>query len=225
MLDHLRHGDTFATAPVYAGGRRDEVVPATSSSDCRRSSKQTASTVLPGGVGRVLAPGDDPVDPTAQLVKDVWVVGAPQARLPVTVAYRSPPQVDFGASIPRRAADALFWLGRAAERAETARPRVEGDQRAARPGSDHHGDCAHGGWAAGAIAVAPRRSWRRRSAPPTIPPLALPYAERLHHELLAAQQTVVDQIAVLVQEAMSVRSFLSTTTGVSSAAWRGCVPS
>jgi uncharacterized circularly permuted ATP-grasp superfamily protein/uncharacterized alpha-E superfamily protein len=211
LLDHLRHGDTFATAPVYAGGRRDEVVPGHVVLRLQAVVEADGVTVLPGGVGRVLAPGDDPVDPSAQLVKDVWVVGAPQARLPVTVAYRSPPQVDFGASIPRRAADALFWLGRAAERAETA-------ARASRVISEQLGQdptvtgLAHGGWAAGAIALL--RAARGVPLGATDDPSAvLPHAERLHHELLATQQTVVDQIAVLVQEAMSVRSFLSTTTG------------
>ena len=33
-------------------------------------------TVMAGGNGRVLAPGDDPRRPTAQLAKDVWVLGA-----------------------------------------------------------------------------------------------------------------------------------------------------
>ena len=32
---------------------------------------------MPGGNGRVLAPGDDPRSPTAHLAKDVWVVGHP----------------------------------------------------------------------------------------------------------------------------------------------------
>ena len=75
-------------------------------------------TVMHGGVGRVLAPGDDPATPTAQVVKDVWVVGGPA---PSRIQVRtSQPQVDFGSSVPKRAADALYWLGRAAERAEVA---------------------------------------------------------------------------------------------------------
>ncbi len=72
-------------------------------------------TVVPGGNGRVLAPGDDPRHPTAHLAKDVWVIGTSKT-LPLIVAPL--PQVDLAQSVPTRAADALFWAGRAAERAE-----------------------------------------------------------------------------------------------------------
>lgn len=210
-LDHLQPGEAFATAPVYAGGRRDQIVPGQVVLRLQAIVGPDGVTVMPGGVGRVLAPGDDPVEPTAQLVKDVWVVGATQPRLPVTVIHRAPPQVDFGSSIPRRAADALFWLGRAAERAETA-------ARAARVIIEQLGQdptitsLGHGGWAAGALALL--RTARGAPLGPVDDPAAvLPYSERLHHELLATQQAVVDQIAVLVQEAMSVRNFLSFMTG------------
>lgn len=71
-------------------------------------------TVVPGGNGRVLAPGDDPRHPTAHLAKDVWVIGSTRT-LPLMVAPL--PQVDLAQSVPTRAADALFWTGRAAERA------------------------------------------------------------------------------------------------------------
>ena len=72
-------------------------------------------TVVPGGNGRVLAPGDDPRHPSAHLAKDVWVIGSSRT-LPLIVAPL--PQVDLAQSVPTRAADALFWAGRAAERAE-----------------------------------------------------------------------------------------------------------
>ncbi len=70
--------------------------------------------VLPGGTGRVLAPGDDPRRPTACVAKDVWVLGRTLAPI---VGPRLP-QVDFGRSLPTRAADALYWANRSAERAE-----------------------------------------------------------------------------------------------------------
>lgn len=73
-------------------------------------------TVLPGGSGRVLTPGDDPSLPTACVAKDVWVVGAGDP--PLTV-WRLP-QVDLEGSVPTRAADALHWMNRYAERAEVA---------------------------------------------------------------------------------------------------------
>ena len=71
-------------------------------------------TVVPGGNGRVLAAGDDPRRPSARLVKDVWVLDRARS-LPAVVTPL--PQVDLAASVPTRAADALFWMGRSAERA------------------------------------------------------------------------------------------------------------
>ena len=71
-------------------------------------------SVMVGGNGRVLAPGDAPRRPTARVAKDVWVVGGGR------VVHRVPalPQVDLAASVPTRVADAMYWLGRSAERAE-----------------------------------------------------------------------------------------------------------
>jgi len=73
--------------------------------------------VLQGGSASVLADGDDPMAPTLATAKDVWVVGGTVA--PPTVRRREQlPQVDLVASVPTRAAEALFWAGRAMERAE-----------------------------------------------------------------------------------------------------------
>jgi uncharacterized circularly permuted ATP-grasp superfamily protein/uncharacterized alpha-E superfamily protein len=71
-------------------------------------------TVVPGGNGRVLAPDDDPRRPTARFVKDVWVLDRVRSLPAVTTPL---PQVDLAASVPTRAADALFWMGRSSERA------------------------------------------------------------------------------------------------------------
>jgi uncharacterized circularly permuted ATP-grasp superfamily protein/uncharacterized alpha-E superfamily protein len=75
----------------------------------------TGVTVVPGGNGRVLAPGDDPRQPTARNIKDVWVLDRTRS-LPAVVTTL--PQVDLAGSVPTRAVDALFWMGRSAERAE-----------------------------------------------------------------------------------------------------------
>lgn len=73
--------------------------------------------VLQGSSARVLAAGDDPRRPTLATAKDVWVVGGTVA--PPTFRRRDPlPQVDLIASVPTRAAEALYWAGRSMERAE-----------------------------------------------------------------------------------------------------------
>lgn len=80
--------------------------------------------VLPGGVGRVVD-GSMPVlaQPRGAgggVVKDVWVMGGgPRVRN----ALRVPPdRIDLRDSLPRRAAEALYWAGRFLERADaTAR--------------------------------------------------------------------------------------------------------
>ena len=80
--------------------------------------------VLQGGSARVLHDGDDPAAPTAATAKDVWVVGGTVA--PPSVRRREPlPQVDLIASVPTRAAEALFWAGRAMERAELVARAIE----------------------------------------------------------------------------------------------------
>lgn len=73
--------------------------------------------VLQGGSARVLGVGDDPAQPTAATAKDVWIVGGTVA--PPAVYRREPlPRVDLIGSVPTRAAEALYWAGRAMERAE-----------------------------------------------------------------------------------------------------------
>ena len=72
--------------------------------------------VMQGGSARVLALGDDPGVPTSATAKDVWVVGGTVAP-PRLVRRRPLPQVDLLTSVPTRAAEALFWSGRAMERA------------------------------------------------------------------------------------------------------------
>ncbi len=72
--------------------------------------------VMQGGSARVLATGDRPDVPTSATAKDVWVVGGSVAP-PRLVRRRPLPQVDLVTSVPTRAAEALYWSGRAMERA------------------------------------------------------------------------------------------------------------
>ncbi|MEY2957514.1 MAG: hypothetical protein RLZZ01_82 [Actinomycetota bacterium] len=159
--------------------------------------------VLPAATGRVLAPGDDPSFPTACLAKDVWVMGR---SVPTVVPSRLP-QVDFGRSVPTRAADALYWTNRAAERAEAmARTmrvvRARLDQEPDLAGSDR--------WSARVrrlLAAVARRS--------DSPDLGGDCGdrERIERELVAVGDAVAEQIGSLLTEATTVREYFSVTTG------------
>ncbi len=165
----------------------------------------SSPAVLPGGTGRVLAPGDDPRVPTACIAKDVWVLGRTVAP---TFGPRLP-QVDFGRSLPTRAADALYWTNRAAERAEAmARAgRVVASRIEQDPGLVAlHG----GGWAERMIAVvASIRGLPGGFAPP---PAAVA-ADELADALADLGRHVADTIGSLLTEATTVREYLSVTTG------------
>jgi len=162
--------------------------------------------VIPGGNGRVIEPHDDPTLPTPSRAKDVWVLGDDVA--PALVSHaRSAPQVDFITSVPTRAARSLYWLGRAAERAEA----VARSMRVI-------------------ATAAPIASWDGRPTPamqllatltgtdaPTTAVLeggqsiALTGARRLAVE--AAAESLEFHIGSMLAESASVREFLSTTTG------------
>ncbi|MGH9009744.1 MAG: alpha-E domain-containing protein, partial [Acidimicrobiia bacterium] len=79
--------------------------------------------VLPGGLARVRF--ERPADGALVVRKDVWALAAPlkegQVRLPsIAGPVLTLPQIDLGASLPSRNAEALYWMGRHAEAAETA---------------------------------------------------------------------------------------------------------
>lgn len=112
-----RPGLTVATAPTFVGGR---LRPAPVALRAQVLLAPGGPVVLPGGHGRVLEAGSaGPLADRAEGVgKDVWVLG-PVSRSRVTVAAEAP-QVDLRRSLPTRAAEALYWVGRHAERAEAA---------------------------------------------------------------------------------------------------------
>jgi uncharacterized circularly permuted ATP-grasp superfamily protein/uncharacterized alpha-E superfamily protein len=161
-----------------------------------------SAAVLPGGSGRVLAQGDDPANPTACAVKDVWVIGrtlAPLVAMPL-------PQVDFGDSVPTRAAAALYWMNRSAERAESmARlirvisARLEQDPGVAGLGG--------GRWVERMQVVARgARRWVGGQSD-------LPGIDALYDELARTGDAVAFEIGALLTEATTVREYLSVTTG------------
>ncbi|MEQ8439393.1 MAG: circularly permuted type 2 ATP-grasp protein [Ilumatobacter fluminis] len=158
--------------------------------------------VLPGGTGRVLAPGDDPAEPTACTAKDVWVLGWTPA--PVVEPPRLP-QVDFGRSVPTRAADALYWTNRAAERAEAmARTmRVISARLEQDPGL---ATMSSGAWCERMGAMTDRVIRRSVGEP-------LGSGPELSTRLSEVGDAVAAEIGALLAEATTVREFLSVTTG------------
>jgi uncharacterized circularly permuted ATP-grasp superfamily protein len=162
--------------------------------------------VMPGGAAPVLAPGDAPRHPTAEMVKDVWVLGLGARVRPPSVA--SPPQVDFGGSVPKRVADSLYWLGRAAERAEviTRAVRVVGTQVDQDPSLV---SLSSGDWTAGVCALL----GAARAQPVGTLINGTPLLDQLLDALAVTTGAAAVQLGALLQEAGSVREYLSTTTG------------
>ena len=204
LLSRLGHADTpLAHVPVSPGlgghaiGSAPVVVRLFAVHD------GISVTVMPGGIGRVLAPGDDPTIPTACAAKDVWVLGRGIA--PVVGPHL--PQVDFGRSLPTRAADALYWTNRAAERAEAmARTaRVVSARLQQDPGLVS----VHGGaWTSRMIRIthAVRHdAWTELASSVSL--------EGLQRELGALSNAVALEIGSLLTEATTVREYLSVTTG------------
>lgn len=163
-------------------------------------------TVLPGGTGRVLNDGDDPRLPTACVAKDVWVLSGSRA----SVSAPRLPQVDLARSIPTRAADALYWTNRSAERAEamarTARV------VSARLDQDPGLTALDGGvWADRMTRVL--AAIRRQPEPPTRVGDAAERSATLHRDLHALSLSVAHELGSLLTEATTVREYLSVTTG------------
>ncbi len=158
--------------------------------------------VLPGGTGRVLAPGDGPALPTAATAKDVWVLGWTQAP---TVARPPVPQVDFGRATPTRAADSLYWTNRAAERAEAmARTMRVIEARTDRdPGLSYLGG---GAWALRMQAMATMIRRVRADHDAGTPDL-------LVAELNQLDDAIAAELGIVLSEATTVREFFSVTTG------------
>ncbi|MGB8861035.1 MAG: circularly permuted type 2 ATP-grasp protein [Ilumatobacteraceae bacterium] len=204
QLGQLAAGESLATTPVFTGDSRSALEPRAVVLRLQVLHGPDGHSVMLGGAGRVLAPGDEPEWPTAQLAKDIWVVGTTAPR---PVAVMAPPQVDFGPSVPKRVADALYWLGRAAERAEVAvrAARVVGVQLDQDP---MLASVADGGWALGAGALLAAARNEPVAATPELS-LNVRLTGSLHGTVAVAAQ----QLASLVQEASSVREYLSTTTG------------
>jgi uncharacterized alpha-E superfamily protein len=155
--------------------------------------------VMPGGAARA---GDGLHHPLALAALDVWVPSAGGSPSPVPVAPVRPalPQVDFRASLPTRTAEALYWMGRNAERAEVlARVMLLAIRRLDASGADPQ----HGG---AEDAVRMVHVAAGGSATDLRPATALVEAVRRPGRGLAAT------IGYLIGNARSARSFVSSTS-------------
>ncbi len=202
-LDAADRSTGFATVPVF---RRGELTDAAVVVRLHAVAGPDGVVVMPGGNGRVLAPGDDPRDPTAHLAKDVWVLGA--LRPSVAIAAPSLPQVDLSSSVPTRAADALFWAGRAAERAAAiaiAVRTIAGRRRQDPTLVTYEG----GRWATRMAAAL--RGVREAAADEDEGDHRGPIGA-LDAELVAATKRLVDRLRVFVAEAATVGEFLPSNT-------------
>jgi uncharacterized circularly permuted ATP-grasp superfamily protein/uncharacterized alpha-E superfamily protein len=199
-LTQLRAGEPLAGAPTLG---HEQLVAAPVVMRMFAVNDGDRVSVLPGATGRVLARGDDPRLPTPCVAKDVWVLG--QTVAPV-VGVRLP-QVDFGRSVPTRAADALYWTNRAAERAEamTRTMRIISSRLEQDPGLA----AAQGGvWTERMCRMT---SAIRRQRP--LPGGGATTLDWLREELSAVGDSVAAEIGSLLTEATTVREYLSVTTG------------
>ena len=196
----------LGSAPVL---HDEAVVPGTVVVRAQLVASGSGWVALPGGFGRVVD-GDSPVlTQTGGTAKDVWVPaderGATE-RLWSAVAP-SVPQIDLRSSMPSRVAEALFWVGRNAERAEsTARLALALLSRADQ--SPELAELAGGAWVerttAGLRAVSGGLAGPPAASPAVRPELADALGER--------PGALADSLGHLTESAGSVREYLSTGT-------------
>jgi uncharacterized alpha-E superfamily protein len=154
------------------------------------------------------------VQQTSGVAKDVWVVDEERRRLRVRIAPADVPQVDLRASLPSRAAEALFWMGRNAERAEVAaRAALAILVRAER--SPELLELAEGAWTAATLAGLRAVTVTGGPAPSVPDPAAEPIdvvRRALAGALVEHPGSLTDSITHVLGLATTVREFLSTAT-------------
>ncbi|MEP4650599.1 MAG: circularly permuted type 2 ATP-grasp protein, partial [Ilumatobacter sp.] len=165
--------------------------------------------VIPGGNGRIIETHDDPTLPTPARAKDVWVLGDDHSTSLIAEA-RSAPQVDFITSVPTRAADSLYWLGRASERAEAV-------ARSMRVITTAPPLASWSGAPTPAMELLAALTGADAPVPVEVKPGALSHpaalAEARRSAVRSAAESLEFHIGSMLAEAASVREFLSTTTG------------
>lgn len=190
---------SFATVPVFTGER---IEPGSVVLGLSALIDGDQVHVMPGGFARVIDPRSPVASQRSGWAKDIWVTAAAPRR--ARVRATSLPQVDLRGSLPTRAAEAMFWLGRASEAAELRARTVRtlGDRLAADP---LLGDADGTTWAPTAVRLA-------RAAVGALPPDTGDVASALDG-VITARRGLLDQIDAILLAAATVREFLSTTTG------------
>ena len=195
----------FATTPVL---QRGVVTPGTAVVRAHVVAAPDGYVALPGGLGRVVDPSRPLLSQPQGPGKDVWVVAEPgrdagQPRRRPEVAI---PQIDLRASLPSRAAEALYWFGRRAEQAEAASRLLRAVITRA---EEEPGLVVLAGWRRPALAAI-----RAVSGGP-VPGAGGPGDDLTTETVLALAGrpgSVTDSLWRLRRSAQSVREFLSTTT-------------
>lgn len=197
----------FATAPTVDNG---SLIAGTAVLRSFVINHGDHASVMPGGLGRVVRTDAPVLTQQSTSCKDVWVLVEPNTPSATLRPSRSEPlaQIDLRQSLPSRAAEALFWIGRNAERAEVvARTAlVSGSTLQQDPDL---AEAAKGTWVAVAVDVLGAVSGRVDGVVPT--------GSRALHEAIAYALAdrpggLTDSLAQLQRSTSGVREFLSTAT-------------
>jgi uncharacterized alpha-E superfamily protein len=207
----------LASAPVLDGRT---VIPGTVVVRAQVVALRDGWSTLPGGVGRVVGDEAPVLAQTSGPAKDVWVLADDRSQhlRAWSAVATAVPQVDLRTSLPSRAAEALYWVGRNAERAEAvARLALALLHRFEQ--SPELSEVADGAWLDRAVAglrvISGIRPTGDDDGPPARTPGAAPETV-VRTELTGAlgERTggLVDAMAELATSAGSVREYLSTST-------------
>lgn len=200
----------MATTPVCTGGT---ISPGRTVVRLHVARTRDGATVLPGGQAHVVDTSRPIFTQRGDAAKDVWILGDERTAAAVPVPLLDLPQVDFRSSLTGRAAEALFWLGRNAERAETvsryARLLLTRYEAIGDPNASASGVEAQAVVMAGLRALSGGTAALADDPPSTAPPtlwseLALAFGSR--------RGSAFESLEYLVLGAGSVREYMSQTT-------------
>jgi uncharacterized alpha-E superfamily protein len=169
---------------------------------------------LPGGLGRVVRDDLPVLLQRNGAAKDVWVLADDRSQADRTWAARGTdiPQVDLRTSLPSRVAEALFWVGSNAERAETiARLSLAFVQRYEQAPELAASSASHDGWVERIVAAMRAVSGGAQGERPTVDDIAGARRE-LAGALGDRTGALADCLHHLATSAGSVREYLSTGT-------------